>query len=322
VAQPDARPAHTAEHIFIRALQARRPTLQVRKVEHLEEGHRVFLKCDPLDWTTLHQAVLEANRIIWEGRPVREHRFPNLEAARERFPRLRAMEHRLAGKEAIRVVEVEGYDWAACAREHVANTRECGFLVVTRFVRARGGLYEIDFAVGEPGMEQALEYVRAFMETVEALAAQPRTAVKTALNLRREAQALRQQLRTLGDQLLQHLKPQEVKGRQLYEAVLEGVEAEWLMDRAGRLARRGGVVLLATRNEERAVVVLTRGEGIPVACGPLLKEVLGELGGKGGGREAFASGMVPAIRVEEALTRLRERVEATLRGAPPPGGGG
>ena len=150
--------AHTAQHAFIGSLQKiLGSTLTVRKVEHYENVNRVFVELQHLDLQTLNEAEREVNSIIREGRRIKIHYFKALSEARNRFPNLRANEERIKEiNQHVRVIEIEGHDVAACAREH-SNLVECEFFLVTRVARIGRGIgYEIDFAVQAQATEVSL----------------------------------------------------------------------------------------------------------------------------------------------------------------------
>ncbi len=124
-----SKEAHTAEHIFMGSLQKLVNDIFVRKVEHDDSVNRVYMKCQELSLDSIHEAELMANKIIGEGRKVKEHNFQSIEEARKVFPQMRAYEERISGS--VRVIEIDGYDYAACAREHTENTSKCEFFLVT-----------------------------------------------------------------------------------------------------------------------------------------------------------------------------------------------
>lgn len=117
------RLAHTVEHAFIGSLQKLLgQTLRVRKVEHKDSCNTAFVVIRDLDPDIVFKAQSQVNALIQEGRKITSHTFDSLEEAKKVIPNLRANEERISGQ--VRVVEIEGHDFAACAMDHVGNLSE------------------------------------------------------------------------------------------------------------------------------------------------------------------------------------------------------
>ena len=79
---------------------------------------------------------------------------------------------------------------------------------------------------------------------------------------------------------------------------------------AAAIAVRGGIALLALSGE-KAQIVLARSAESTVDCGKLLKETLGQFGGKGGGQSAMAQGGVPDPNLlDQAMDLIARRLQA------------
>ena len=128
--------AHTAEHLFAGSIRRLKPDLTILKVDQSEGRNSIYVDVKNLDWSTIMKAELMANQIISEGREVKQHIFSSLKNAKQQFPEARAMEKRITGE--VRIVEIDGYDYAACSRKHSNNTRECDFFLITRVIKAEG----------------------------------------------------------------------------------------------------------------------------------------------------------------------------------------
>jgi alanyl-tRNA synthetase len=77
---------------------------------------------------------------------------------------------------------------------------------------------------------------------------------------------------------------------------------------ARELAARGAHVVLGVRGE-KAQVIVARGADSAVDCAQIVKEVLGDLGGRGGGQPAMAQGgLADASHLPEVLDRLYRRM--------------
>lgn len=296
--------AHTAEHLFAGSLRKIRSDVTILKVDQSEGRASIYVDAKSLDWDTVLKAEEMANRIISEGRAVKEHFFDSLEDAKRRFPELRAMEERITGK--VRIVEVDGYDYAACSREHATNTRECLFFLVTRVVKAGGGGFQIDFLVGEDAKMKALELSKITLSTANMLGAPIEGVEKTVENMLDELSDLRRRLSVLSEKVVEDVSFFERGGVKVYSEVFEGLSTKRLMKKAGELISQSKVVVLFANITEDAIVIFARSLDLGFDSGEVLRRVLSRHGGRGGGRPEFASGSVEKARVEQVFSDVLE----------------
>ncbi|MBO3804126.1 MAG: hypothetical protein JTT11_09740 [Candidatus Brockarchaeota archaeon] len=297
--------AHTAEHAFAGALSKMFPGLKVLKVE-LGEVNSVTLGIESLDWDTALKAEMAVNGVIAEARPVRIHTFKNLDEAKEEFEGLRSRDDRIAGE--VRVVEIEGFDCAACAGAHVQNTAECSYFLISGLSES-GGAVKVEFLVGEAARKRALELSALCFKAAKALSTSVDNVEKAAEKAKLECYALRGRLMDLTGEVLKMVQPIDAGPFKLYKACLKGADKGTLMEWAGRTIERDerSVVALAIREKDFSHVVLARGEGLSFDCRKVLEEALGGKGFKGGGKPNFASGIVRGEECErdiEAVTAL------------------
>jgi len=298
--------AHTAEHILMASIKRLIPEASAIKVVHDEKGNTLYLRTPRLDWEVVAEAVKAANRVIDEGREVKEWFFEDLEEAKKAIPNLRSYDERITGR--VRVIEVEGYDYSACTKKHVSNTKECGCIFVTGFSKAGEELYQIRFEVGEKAKEHAAETIALHMKVSEALGASQKTVLQTAINLKQEVEDLRRRAAHLTKLILERIEPEEVNGIKVYAALYKEVERKALMDYAGETIAKGRSVVLLVDEQRDAFFVLGRSKDLALNCGALLKDVLQSFGGRGGGKPEFASGSAPLEVAEQALTTLKSKV--------------
>jgi alanyl-tRNA synthetase len=193
------------------------PEASAIKVVHDEKGNTLYLRTPRLDWEVVAEAVKAANRVIDEGREVKEWFFEDLEEAKKAIPNLRSYDERITGR--VRVIEVEGYDYSACTKKHVSNTKECGCIFVTGFSKAGEELYQIRFEVGEKAKEYAAETIALHMRVSEALGASQKTVLQTAINLKQEVEDLRRRAAHLTKLILYQLEPEVFYVLKLYEVL-------------------------------------------------------------------------------------------------------
>ena len=304
------RAAHTAEHLFAGSLRIIQPSIKIVKVDQSEDRNSLFIEAESLDWDTVLKAEKRANQAISENRVVREHFLPSLEEAKQRFLGLRAMEERISGE--VRVVEIDGYDYAACSREHAPNSGECGLFLVTRVVKAGQKGFQVDFAVGDEAKMKALELSKIILNIVDILGAPLGSVEKTAENMVSELDGLRRRFASMSEQAAEEIPVSERSGVKIYSKTFEGLDIKRLMKKVGELTEQQtkAVVLVANLTED-ATVILARSKDVGFDAGALLRSVLCRYGGRGGGRPEFASGRVDLSKVDAVFQDLLNGVFST-----------
>ena len=301
--------AHTGEHIFMGSLQRIVPNISVRKVEQTEDRNSLFIKSDILTWDQVLQAEKLANSVIAEDKSIVEHFFPSLDEARKKFPKMRAIEERISGQ--IRVIEVDGYDYSACAREHATNSGECEFFLVTSFSK-EGDTYEIRFEVGERAKAAALEHSAILMKVANAIGASLNTVEKTATNLKEEVNDLRKKVRVASQKDVSSIPVEDVKGANLYSRMFENLENKVLMEKAGKLIKTQRSVVILANKAEKGFVLLAKSPDIKLNSAEILRNSLASFGGKGGGKEDFASGSIDGSKLEEVFAKIKSTIISAL----------
>lgn len=299
--------AHTAEHLFAGSLKTLKPDIKIVKVDQSSVRSSLYVDTPQLDWDTILKAEEMANNVIAEGRPVKEHFFDSLEEAKKAFPQARAMDERISGK--VRIVEVEGYDYAACIRGHVPNTKECEFFLVTRVSKAGKQTFQIDFLVGEEAKLMALQLSKISLSIADILGAPLETVEKTVSNLKNELAELRKKFSKLSEREVEDIPYSEAHGVRIYSKVFEDLDARKLMEKAGELTGGAGAIALLANISDNATVILARSPDTGIDCGQLLRTILAEFGGSGGGRPEFAFGSVDKTRVEEVFKSILDSVQ-------------
>ena len=122
-----------------------------------------------IDDETLVELERLVNRCVWDSRDVTWGREPR-EAAldREDVAFNTKTEEGLTG-ETVRVVEIDGWDAAACGGTHVSNTREIGPVTVLGRSNPGEGLTRVEFAVGPDGIDRRATEKAAAFEAAETL---------------------------------------------------------------------------------------------------------------------------------------------------------
>ncbi len=303
--KPEAA-AHTAEHVFMRALTKR---VKVRPILVEQEGWtgKIVVEGDEPTWEAISDALLEANSVIMEGRRVIEREFGSLEEARAAFPDLRAYEERI--RPPVRVVEVEGYDWAACAREHASNTSEAWGISVSDLRSLSKGRHEIRFGAGPAAAEVFSAAIRDVGLSSRALNAKLGSVAARVAELLSRLDELRSVQRSLARSLIRGPTTlRTASGAELRVLEVEGLDFKGLIDEAVEAASSSGSYLVVVLRGERAQVLLAAPRGSGLHAGKFLRELLEELGGRGGGGQEAATGSLDVSSVPAFLDALRSRL--------------
>src|SRR5512137_2526987 len=144
---------HTGQHILSAAFDR---LSQARTVGfHLGAVVSTLDLAIDLPAEAMAAAEAEANRIVWEDRPVGIRFVSDSEASA--LP-LRKEPGRGG---TLRVIDVEGYDMSACGGTHVSRTGNVGLIAVLSADRLRGGV-RLEFVCGT----RALGSLRTFRDAV------------------------------------------------------------------------------------------------------------------------------------------------------------
>ncbi|MGQ9479090.1 MAG: hypothetical protein ACUVQ0_03580 [Thermoproteota archaeon] len=301
---------HTAEHVLMGSLQRIKGGLKVRKVEFSQGEGSALVEVDSLSFEEIAEMQSTANRVIAEGREVREHFFNSLEDAKRAFPSLRAREERIHGR--VRVVEVDGFDYSACSGEHVGNTKECGMIIVTH-VSKSGGLYELRFAVGEKALEVASR-LSALCLSVSAILGTPvRNLEKTALNMRMENEDLRRRLSAVTETMVEKAPLIfESNGMRVYGGILEGIDVKTTMKKIGELVKKErSIYVIGVEWFGSFNIVVGSGEE-RINAAEVIREAARLFNGKGGGDQRIAVGSFPEGSCLKAFEAVKTRVSSLL----------
>jgi len=293
---------HTGQHVLSAAcdhlLKARTESFHLGSVSATIDLSR---EVSPKE---IERAVDDANRIVWEDRPV-GIRFVDAEDAATLPLR---KEPARGGR--LRLIDVEGFDISACGGTHVARTGGIGSIAVAGWEKLRGGT-RIEFVCGV----RALRAHRALRDTVAAsvrlisvlpgeLPASIERMQAEAKDTRRRIKDLQARLATFeGTALAGTAEP--VGADRVVFGALEGWDPNGLKTIASAIVERPGHVACLLGLPAPAAIVIMRGAGASIDCSGLLRLLTDRFGGKGGGRPDLAQGGGLQGTAEEILAFAR-----------------
>jgi alanyl-tRNA synthetase len=232
-------------------------------------------------------AEAEANRIVWEDRPV-AIRFVSREEAAA-LP-LRKESERSG---TLRLIDVEGYDLSACGGTHVARTGAVGLIAVLSAERLRGGT-RLEFVCGGRALRSFHLFHEAVAGCIRHVSVAPDELPGAVERLQAESKDQRKAIRDLHERLAGFeaaalaAAAEEVNGvRQVIQA-LEGRDQHELKAMAGAICSAPGFCAGLFSTTAPYVAVVARSEDGRADCAAVIKSLMAAFGGRGGGRPEMA----------------------------------
>jgi len=226
----------------------------------------------------------EANRIVWEDRPV-TIRFATAEEAAA-MP-LRKESGRTGS---LRLIDVQDFDLSACGGTHVERTGAIGIIAIGSWEKFKGGS-RIEFLCGGRALQRFRVWRGALSAVQKHLSVPPIDMAATIERMQEDAKAVQRSVRGFQEKLATHeAQSLLAKGPVIVEAI-DGWDAQGLkaIAAAATAANPEAVVALFTATSP-AQVVIARGAKSAVDAGAILKQLAAKFGGKGGGKPDLAQG--------------------------------
>jgi alanyl-tRNA synthetase len=297
---------HSGQHLLSAMFQERfgRPTVSF----HLgNDISTIDLRGGEPSEDILEGAERAANRVIFDDRPLNV-RY----GTAEQFAEL-GVRKQIDRQGILRAIEIEGADLQPCGGTHVKRTAQIGLMLVRRCTKMRQD-WRVEFASGSRAERIARRDFLLLRRTAEQLGCaydEVAEAAARAVSERdarfKEYRALLQRLAEAEATLALQATPPGPDGRRIIARVFqEDRQAEYLGHFASQLARSENTMALLARFP-CGHLFFAQHPSAGQDMNALLKQVLQQLGGKGGGTRDFARGRLsdPA-KVEAAIALGRE----------------
>lgn len=251
----------------------------------------------------------EANRVVWQDRPV-TIRFATAEEA-ARMP-LRKESIRTGP---LRLIDVDGFDLSACGGTHVSRTGAIGVIAIGGWEKFRGGS-RVEFLCGGRALNRFRLWRDSLAATQKFLSVAPEEMAGAVERMQGEGKALQRTLRGFQERLATHeahtlLKKAVASGDHVVVVeALAGWDAQGLKSIAVAAAAQkpNAVVALVTATTP-ALVVIARGAAATVDAGVVLRGLVGKYGGKGGGKPDLAQGGGLTATAAELIAGVRSLLD-------------
>jgi alanyl-tRNA synthetase len=300
---------HTGQHVLSAAFEK---LLNARTTSfHLGSERSTIDLSRDLSAAEIARAEMDANRVVWENRPVLVRFVSDEEAASLPLRK----EPTRTGK--IRIVEVEGYDLSACGGTHVARTGAIGMIGVGGSEKYKGGV-RIEFVCGT----RALRAYAAARETIAGCV--------------RQLSVLPSELPDALGRLQSDLRDLQKANKGL-QGKLAGFEAQALVGLAAPVGPwrviaetsewdAGGLKMLAMSaaatpgviavlfNPAGGLIAVARAADVRFDAAAAITSLVGEFGGRGGGRPELAQ--AGGLSGAAVLERARELIARAAASAP------
>ncbi len=239
-------------------------------------------------------AEAEANRIVWEDRPV-TIRFATAEEAA-----LLPLRKEPARGGTLRLIDVADFDLSACGGTHVSRTGGIGVIAVAAWERFKGG-QRIEFLCGGRALTGYRNLRDAMTASVRLLSVLPAELPAAIERMQGDAKEQKRSTVALQNELAQYhaeefaagaeevrLKPDTTSCRLVTRAV--DADANGLKSLASAIVAKPGYLVVLVSSSSPALAVVARSADVSVSAQKILDDLIKQFGGRGGGRPEMAQG--------------------------------
>ena len=255
-------------------------------------------------------AETDANRIVWEDRPV-GIRFATAEEAAAMPLRKEPVR---GGT--LRLIDVEGFDLSACGGTHVARTGGIGIIAVASWERFKGG-QRLSFLCGGRALGGYRALRDAVSGAVRLLSVLPDELPASIERMQAEVKEQKKAMTRLQSEIARY-RAVELAGAaelirltggtpdavKLVARVIDG-DANGLKALATSIVASPGFVVVLVSSSVPVLAVVARSSDVSLPAGPLLTSLNTKFGGRGGGKPDFAQGGGLAGPPESVLAAAR-----------------
>ena len=275
------------------------------------ESCTIDLDTPSLTVEQMEKAERLANEVIAQDRPVGV-RFVPLEEARELG--LRKLPPKQTGD--LRLIDIKDFDLCACGGTHVRATGQIGCILLRKAEKVKQGM-RVEFVCGLRAVAMARKDYAALTEAaglysshIHELPQQIRKGLEEIKSAGKAQHKLLEELAELQAEKL--LASVDGSPRKITAVFLER-DAVFIKLLAQKLtAGTPDVVALLASGSGQTTLVFAQSPGLKSNMGQLLKQILAEHGGRGGGSAELAQGGLPGTHNAADLETLLRETAARL----------
>jgi alanyl-tRNA synthetase len=228
----------------------------------------------------------DANRVVWENRPV-TIRFVTAEEA-ARLP----LRKEPARGGTLRLIDIEDYDLSACGGTHLARTGGIGVIAIASWERVKGG-HRIEFFCGGRALSR-FRSLRDMAASAGHLLSVAADDIPSAIErMQTGAKDQRRAIAGLQTDLLQYrvdeltASAEQTSHGRLVARTLDA-DAHALQALAAAVAVKPGHIVVLVSTSRPAIAVVTRSHDVDVQANQMLAALVAQFGGRGGGKPDIA----------------------------------
>jgi alanyl-tRNA synthetase len=296
---------HTGQHVLSAAFDR---LFDLRTVSfHLGRDNATIDLARQVTPEEIARAESEANRVVWENRPVTVRFVAEDEATR--LP-LRKEPVRSGP---LRLVEVTGFDLSACGGTHVPATGMIGIIAIAGWEKFKGAS-RVSFVCGGRALRGYGHLRDAMAAASRALSVSPAEVAATIERLQGDVKDFGRTIRRLQDEAATgraarlRAEATTIGGRLSVLRHEPGLDATGLKTLASAVVGEPGAVVMLVGDGTPAPVVIARSGDVDFDAAGWLKQAAATLGGRGGGRPELAQG-----GLEATPQRVLEYAQETLK---------
>jgi alanyl-tRNA synthetase len=305
---------HSGQHVlsaaFIRLFNM--PTVSF----HMgTESCTIDLEAAGVSVAQAEKAEFLANEVIAEDRPV-GIRFVPLEEARQLG--LRKLPAKQTGD--LRLIDITDFDLTACGGTHVRATGQIGAILLRKIEKVKQGM-RIEFVCGQRAVSSARRDYTTLTESGALYSSHiydvPEQIRKSLAESKAAGKAQHKLLEELAELSAERLLAQSSGSPQVVTRVFKDRDLLFIKLLAQKLtAGRNNVVALLGSVAGQPTLVFAQSPGQKSNMGQLLKEIMSQVGGRGGGSADLAQGGLPAgAAYLENIEALLQQAAAALKAA-------
>lgn len=236
--------------------------------------------------TSVEDAV---NRVLWEDREVCVKFVTAAEAAKLPLRKDPAREGEL------RIVEIKDYDLSACGGTHVQRTGAIGIIAISGVERFKGGL-RVEFVCGWRTLRAYRSLKNSVSGSVRLLSVLPDELPSAIERLQLAGRTQQKSQEGLYERLAAHeaanlsTSAQKIGGVNAVVAAVSGWDANGLKKLASTIVAQPSTFAVLLTPDAPALIVVARSQDLSADAGAILKALIDQFGGRGGGKGAFAQG--------------------------------
>jgi alanyl-tRNA synthetase len=278
---------HTGQHLLSAAFD-RRFGVRTESFHLGSDGCSIDLAREVTP-AEMSAAVDEANRVVWEDRPVRVRFVTPEEAAALPLRKEPVKPGRL------RLIDIHDYDLSACGGTHVARTGSVGIVVVAGWERVRGGS-RVEFLCGGRARRRFDDWRDALLSARRLLPVAPGELAAGIERLQSENRSRQKALAAAHERLAAadaHALVEHglrIGNRLVVAETLPDRDAVGLKSLASAVAAESGAVAALFSSATPALVVVACHPAAGVDAAAVLKSLTATFGGRGGGKPDLAQG--------------------------------